>query len=88
MARIAPVESAAGRGVKIPESRRLRLGTLARFASGLRWAEIHTITSGRRRTWWRHAIVDAELRGLLEWDRPTKTWRLTDRGRELVKDVS
>lgn len=67
---------------------RLKPGTLARFAEGLTWRGIYDMTGGRRRTWWRAAVVEAEQRGLLEWSRETRMWTLTEAGREHVRNVT
>lgn len=66
----------------------LKPGTLARFADGLSWFQILDITAGHRAEWWRLAIADSEERGVLEWDRARKVWRLTDAGRVSVRSVS
>lgn len=64
------------------------VGTLAAFAGrGLAWKDILALDS-RSRFWWTHAVAEAELRGLLEWDHDAKVWRLTPDGRAHVRDVS
>lgn len=68
--------------------RELRPGTLARFAHGLSWPHILDLTAGRGKRWWLEAIMDAEDRGLLTWDRDRLVWVLTDAGRELVRSVA
>lgn len=65
----------------------LSAGTLAAFAGGLAWSEILAMTGGARKAWWRIALADAEDRGLVEWDRPAKVWRLTVKGREHTRGV-
>ena len=63
-------------------------GTLARFASPQSWQVITKLNPRQSSTWWRAAIIDAEARGLLWWDRWARGWCLTDAGRELVRDVA
>lgn len=68
---------------------RLAAGTLARFVGGMTWAMIHAqLSFNRRRSWWRSAVADAEERGLLEWNRESRMWSLTDAGREHVRSIS
>jgi hypothetical protein len=69
-------------------SARLKDGTLARFATPLSWRDILALGGDKRPGWWRHAVVDAENRGLLAWDRETSRWMLTDEGRERTRAVS
>ncbi len=66
----------------------LSTGTLARFATGLSWRAILDITAGHQKAWWRCAVADSEDRGLLEWDRAERVWRLTPLGRCVVRDVA
>lgn len=63
-------------------------GTLARFAGGLPWRSILTLGDGHSKNWWRHALAEAEDRGMLEWDRERGCWTLTDAGRVAVRGVS
>ena len=63
-------------------------GTLARFAGGLPWRSILTLGDGHSKNWWRHALADAEDRGMLEWDRIEGRWCLTEAGRVAVRDVA
>lgn len=69
-------------------TRVLSPGTLASFAHGLTWPEIHRLDVHRGDTWWRCAVAEAEHRGLIEWDRAARVWRLTDDGRAHVRDVA
>lgn len=66
----------------------LNAGTLARFAGGLGWPAILALTGGKRKAWWRCAVAEAEERGLLEWDRSAKVWRLTEAGRDHTRSVA
>ena len=61
-------------------------GTMARFVSGLSWADI--LALGQSKAWWTRAIAEAEERGYVWWDRPSKVWRLTDVGREHTRGVA
>ena len=65
----------------------LPAGTLSRFASGLDWSGILDIETRRGAAWWRCAVAESEARGMLEWDRLSKRWRLTGEGRAHVRDV-
>lgn len=63
----------------------LRPATLARFAEPLSWPRILGQAPGPRMTnWWREAVMQAEDDGLLWWDTKTRTWTLTEAGRELA----
>ena len=66
---------------------KLSVGALARFATGLDWNSILAI-GGHSSGWWRHAVVDAEGRGLLVWSGGAKVWMLTPTGRALTRSVS
>jgi hypothetical protein len=68
-------------------SARIEAGTLARFAPGLTWEQIRELSS-HSEGWWRHAIADAEERGLLVWARGDKVWRLSPAGRGVTRVVS
>lgn len=68
---------------------------LARFSGrGLTWMEITRVPPGTSRLFartpsrWRLAVVDAEERGLVEWDATSKRWRLTDEGRAWTREVA
>lgn len=65
----------------------LTAGALARFGPGLTWEEILSVP-GKTSRWWLHAVVDAEERGMLEWDAASLKWKLTPEGRQSVAWVS
>lgn len=69
-------------------SARLEAGTLARFATGLTWDEIRALAPCHSEGWWRHAIADAEERGLLVWVRADAVWRLSPAGRGVTRSVA
>lgn len=68
----------------------LGLGTLARFATPLTWAQIRALIPQQRRLysadWWRQAVMQAEDDGHLRWT--GEGWTLTDAGRALVRGVA
>lgn len=70
------------------DAAQLKPGTLARFLDGLTWGRIYQLDMRRKRGWWRSAVALAEADGWLEWSREQRAWRLTDRGRWLVRSVS
>jgi len=66
----------------------LSAGQLARFAGGLTWRQIIDDGGLHHRTWWTHAVAEAEFRGLLEWDHNRHVWGLTPKGRKHVRDIA
>ncbi len=72
----------------------LSAAELARFATPMTWKEIMRAPYGtpavfcRTPSRWRAAVVEAEGRGLLVFDRRTLRWGLTDEGRAWVRDVA
>jgi hypothetical protein len=66
----------------------LEPGTLAAFIRPLRWVQIYALDDWCTKVWWREAIVDADIRGLLQWNREAMTWGLTDAGRKAIRDVN
>jgi hypothetical protein len=61
-------------------------GTLARFADGLNWSEIRRLDPSTPLSWWRGAVFNGELDGLLVW--LGGRWWLTDAGRDAVRSVA
>ncbi len=67
---------------------------LARFATPMTWKEIMKAPYGtppvfcRTPSRWRAAVIEAEERGLLQFDRRTLRWSLTDAGRKWCADVA
>lgn len=51
------------------------------------WREILETEPHRPEAWWRSALIEADEGGrkLVEWDIATKTWRLSDKGRERLR---
>lgn len=66
--------------------KRLSVSQLAKFATPLTWDEIVQIQPEMPKSWWRHAVIDADEygRGLLRWIPRLQAWTLTDRGRSVV----
>ena len=69
------------------QAARFTIGALARFATGLTWRAILSERGCLSPCWLRHAVADAEDRGLLVWSRLSKTWRLSPAARALVRSV-
>lgn len=84
----AGYDSRKARGLVLVVARaRLSLAQLAYFTEPRTWAEILTLEPWRTEAWWRTAIIDADEygRGLLTWLPEAKGWRLSARGREVVR---
>lgn len=66
---------------------RLTPSLLQHFARPLSWPEILALEPHRPRTWWRQAIIAADEYGMgwLCWDRRSRTWSLTERGRSISR---
>lgn len=74
--------------IPIYQAARMAPGTLSRFAEGLRWEEIRALDRSLPMGWWRGAVFNGELDGLLWWDRANRCWWLSDAGREAVREVA
>jgi hypothetical protein len=68
------------------EKKRLSPRQLAAFAVPLTWPEIHALEPVMPKSWWRHAVIDADEygRGLLRWLPDREAWVLTERGRSVA----